>query len=450
MPNESANCSNFFFDRNVSPAVRPTWLTIWISPEAQLLDQNAIIDTATDGSHDTDSGIIAYGWVVAINEMVVAEGLGPAQASPALAESFRAEAYGLYAATTFLCLIRKHYAKSNRQYKWFFHIDSKTLITRMERYTEEKSTSKQVHDPDIDITNSVARNLIGLEAQFQHVKSHQNRQKTKEKLSFPARLNVRADELAQNQRARMREPATKVTTEFHHLIIGKQYFTRDSQRWLIDAASRIPIRQYYHDKYGWSTTTFNEIDWDMQYKVLIRYGTNDQRRILKFVHDWLPTNSRLARERSSNTQRCKLCHYISEDAMHVFNCRHAKQTETRHAFLAKLNKIMLILDPEKSTILEAIELSSQNANWKPEIETRGMRAQTLIGWQQIYRGRFAKGLIREFRLKETAASAKAAKQSLSQKILKLIWDTFLQLWKQRNELIFGENDAQKQDAKRDT
>lgn len=70
---------------------------------AQFLKQNAVIDTATDGSHDTDSGVITYGWVVAINETVVAEGCGPAEASPALAESFRAEAYGLYAATTFLC-----------------------------------------------------------------------------------------------------------------------------------------------------------------------------------------------------------------------------------------------------------------------------------------------------------------------------------------------------------
>jgi hypothetical protein len=262
---------------------------------------------------------------------------------------------------------------------------------------------------------------------------------------------VRADELAQNQRAQMKEPATKVTTEFHHLsTIGKQYITRDSQRWLIDAASRIPIRQYYHDKYGWSTTTFNEIDWDMQYKVLMQYGTNDQRRILKFVHDWLPTNSRLARERSSHTQRCKLCHYISEDAMHLFSCRHAKQTETRHALLAQLNKIMQILDPEKSTILDAIERSSQDAHWKPEFETRGTKAQTLIGWQQIYQGRFAKGLIKEFRLKnETTANGKAAKQSLNQKILKLIWDTFLKLWKQRNELIFGEKSAPNQEAKRE-
>jgi hypothetical protein len=104
----------------------------------QLFEHHAIIDTATDGSHDADSGIIAYGWVVAINETVVAEGFGPAQASPALAESFRAEAYGLYAATTFICLLRKYYAKPEQHYRWFFHIDSKTLITRMERYFGEK------------------------------------------------------------------------------------------------------------------------------------------------------------------------------------------------------------------------------------------------------------------------------------------------------------------------
>jgi hypothetical protein len=118
--------------------------------------------------------------------------------------------------------------------------------------------------------------------------------------------------------------------------------------------------------------------------------------------------------------------------------------------LAQLNKTLQILEPEKSTILNAIERGLQDTHWKPEYESRGMKAQNLIGWQQIYRGRFAKGLIKEFRLtNETSVNGQAAKHRLSQKIVKLIWDTFLQLWKQRNELIFGEKSAPNQEAKQD-
>jgi hypothetical protein len=136
-------------------------------------------------------------------------------------------------------------------------------------------------------------NLQGIEAQYLHVKSHQDRQRKSETFSFPARLNIQADQLATNQQKLMQKPETAVSTSFHHLVIDNHFITRESQRWLLDSASSIPIQQYYQDKYGWSTKTFHSIDWDIQHKVLRRYGEIDQRRILKFVHGWLPTNNRL-------------------------------------------------------------------------------------------------------------------------------------------------------------
>jgi hypothetical protein len=43
--------------------------------EADILDQfqrTALIDTATDGGYDQLKGITSYGWVVAVNETVIA------------------------------------------------------------------------------------------------------------------------------------------------------------------------------------------------------------------------------------------------------------------------------------------------------------------------------------------------------------------------------------------
>jgi hypothetical protein len=96
----------------------------------------------------------------------------------------------------------------------------------------------------------VQANLCGIEAQFLHVKSHQDRQQKQGTLSFPAKLNIRADQLATLQQETMKQPVTTITTEFCHLMIGKHYITCESQRWLLDSASRILIRQYYQDKYG--------------------------------------------------------------------------------------------------------------------------------------------------------------------------------------------------------
>jgi hypothetical protein len=38
------------------------------------LTSPAIIDTASDGSHDQRNGMMSYGWVVTINESTIAEG----------------------------------------------------------------------------------------------------------------------------------------------------------------------------------------------------------------------------------------------------------------------------------------------------------------------------------------------------------------------------------------
>jgi hypothetical protein len=96
--------------------------------------------------------------------------------------------------------------------------------------------------------------------------------------------------------------------------------TREAQRWILDKASCIPIQQYYLDKFGWTKATFLGIDWDLQQRVLSSYDINDQRRILKFVHGWLPMNYRLHREKQSSTMRCPLCFYLEETELHLFQC----------------------------------------------------------------------------------------------------------------------------------
>jgi hypothetical protein len=70
----------------------------------------SLVDTATDGSFDAQYGIMAYGWVIAVNERVIAKGKGPAEAHPDLAEPFRAKAYGLASASAFIQLIIQHFS----------------------------------------------------------------------------------------------------------------------------------------------------------------------------------------------------------------------------------------------------------------------------------------------------------------------------------------------------
>jgi hypothetical protein len=174
-------------------------------------------------------------------------------------------------------------------HKWFCLIDNKSVIQKLEKYSNDKITSKRHLQPDADILELTAKQLTRIPLNFIHVKVHQDRKSGK--MFFDAQLNcTMADELAKCQNASMATSYTQNYPNYCYLSINNMIVTRDSQKWLREAAGRIPIQQYYKDKNKWSKATFDSIHWSAQQTVLSRYDINDRRRILlKFVHGWLPT-----------------------------------------------------------------------------------------------------------------------------------------------------------------
>jgi hypothetical protein len=99
-----------------------------------------------------------------------------------------------------------------------------------------------------------------------------------------------ADDLAVSYREQMKRPLTKVSGNHTMLVINDCFVTKDLQKQITEAATKVPIQQYYRSKHGWTNEAFNCINWTAQHKVLLLYNNDDQRRILKFAHGWLPTN----------------------------------------------------------------------------------------------------------------------------------------------------------------
>jgi hypothetical protein len=84
-------------------------------------------------------------------------------------------------------------------------------------------------------------------------------------------MNIMADDQATRQRNTMTAAREEVIPLSRAQIrINKIAVTRDSQRWLLHAASKIPIKEYYQDKWGWNDTTFELIAWETQAKLLIK------------------------------------------------------------------------------------------------------------------------------------------------------------------------------------
>jgi hypothetical protein len=254
------------------------------------LAPQTIIDIASDGSHDQHTGNLAYGWVIAINGTVTAKGQGRASCSTAMAGSFRSEGYGVAAAAQFILLMVDHFRLKPEEHKWYMYLDNKTLINKLERYRTETEHPKWNLTPDADMVKVAHNNLRAIPINFCHVKSHQTSSKPFEKLSLPVQMNTIADQLASEQMTYNSKP-TETYVQFSYLKIKGIHITRDSKQHLLEAASKLPIQQYYKEKFRWTSETFHSINWTVQRKVLLTYSTNDQRRILKMVHGWLPPTS---------------------------------------------------------------------------------------------------------------------------------------------------------------
>jgi hypothetical protein len=415
------------------------------------MSQETIIDIASDGSHDQTSGNLAYGWVMAINGTVIAKGQGRVSCPrQVMSGSYRSEAYGIAAAAQFTVSMVNHFKLKPAEHKWYIYLDNKTLIQNLERYQNETELSKWNLQPDADMVKYAHKLLKNIPANFTHVKSHQNSGKSFQELSLPVQMNTLADQLATEQPDHSTR-LPEIYVPFCYLTIKGVHITRDSKQQLMEEASRIPIQQYYKEKYGWKSSTFHLINWQIQQRVLTTYSSNDQRRILKMVHSWLPTYARLHRENQTTNPRCPLCNYRSETSLHIFRCKHPRQQEL-------YGKITHYLKEDGKTtgstvinhvITVALENTSNPTTLKMEKTgdvniDKWIQDQAQIGWEQILYGQTPKSLEKVldtyFRSKANSTGQETGAKWIKRLIHK-IWDTFLQLWLQRNEIIHGKQEG---------
>jgi hypothetical protein len=412
----------------------------------------AYIDIATDGSHDQTSGSLSYGWVITINDEIMAKGLGPAAAHPKLAGSFRAEAYGLASAATFLNITINHFSVQPTDHIWHFYLDCKTLIDKIELFRTAMFLPKWNLSPDADIVLRAHTLLEMIPATFVHVKGHYDATKSNRQPSRQEQLNSIADSLAAQQGEKNLGPITDIPSSFCQLKINDMFITKDSHKWLMEAATKIPVKKFYSDKYGWSQDTFDSIDWETQYKTLLSFDTNDQRRILKLAHGWLPTFDRMHRELQSTTKRCPLCYYIIESNIHLLACKHTTQVDTIQGLQKYFAEDSAGQNQLTTIVQAALKNAIENPTWTPAPTEDDelnlcLRAQSKIGWQHFFLGRIAKAIPRfvdrHFEMLHNNGKQRQGEKWL-RKTIRKIWETYLQLWKQRNEIVHGIQEGDKQ------
>jgi hypothetical protein len=213
-------------------------------------------------------------------------------------------------------------------------------------------------------------------------------------------------------------------------------------------SGEVQIKYYYEKKYGWSTSTFQEIDWKLQHKVLRSFSRNDQRRLLKFVHEWLPTNYRLFREGQESSPACRLCGALEETNDHLLLCTHDNQVRQHNHisnYLWQDNENHG--NAELNNIIELATMESPlNPAWKPDISAishelkQCVIQQNKIGWQHLFKGRIAQEMtwfMEEHYRGLGIDSKRYTGTRWGKMLLTNFWNMILTQWKQRNEVVHG-------------
>jgi hypothetical protein len=180
--------------------------------------------------------------------------------------------------------------------------------------------------------------------------------------------------------------------------------------------------------------------------VLRQYKQDDQTRIIKFVHGWLPTQHRKFKEGAASSPRCKLCSTLLEDNVHLLKCLHEKMKNVQYKIQTHIMQQHQENGDSELINIIAIGLleSTGKSDWEPNRTAispkwkRGITEQSKIEWNQIYNGRIAKELIKamDTHYRElTVDKLTYNGEKWAQKMIRAIWDTILELWKTRNEII---------------
>jgi hypothetical protein len=130
---------------------------------------------------------------------------------------------------------------------------------------------------------------------------------------------------------------------------------------------------------------------------------------------------------------------------------HPAQQESIQKLHSRISKEIHVNDQMKAIIRAAIEHCLSDKNWRPTQNTndaklkKGIKAQNKIGWHHMIYGRLTKEFVASLTATGDSNNLRSI-ESLGRKLIKAIWDTFLALWHQRNEVVHGTTFESKKQA----
>ena len=263
--------------------------------------------------------------------------------------------------------------------------------------------SFQTLKADYDIQMQIMETIrtLDIEIPTLHVKGHQNDHAEIHKLSYEARLNIKADILATKAWQKHKKghdfihyPASQCS-----LTVRKEAITRNYRPYMRTLTSSIHTREYLTRKFQWTSAECENIDW-YSHGTAIKSLTSSQKRFVKkFIINWLPVNKTMFERGKSPTENCTRCNLEIETERHFLTCKANSHTTDHLQSQLRQTLHKHKIDPNlRRAIYQGINYATEvvpGPNDKgrnieiPEDYTSLIQAQNDIGWYQLWYGRWA-------------------------------------------------------------
>lgn len=229
------------------------------------------------------------------------------------------------------------------------------------------------------------------------------------------------------------------------LKIGSTWITSRMDAHIQEARSAKTLKTYCLNKYKWSDTTFDLVDWRNIGTARKKCSKTEIMQTSKIMHDWLPVMH--MRGHITGLTQCPTCTQQDETLDHLFHCKHPALTRTRNEALVKTMKKGAELRIPRAfmeTLCGLLRAYFEGKTYTPYRRcatlTAAINVQNEIGVRYLPRGFLAKHWHRAL---ETLHCEHADRKLAT--LTYFIWtDLTLGVWKARNDVVHYSNNLNRQ------
>ena len=334
--------SHPFTNLDLQPPQSPPQLnTFQLFGTFERVNENQIVESirsnkarlCCDGSVKNKYGAFAYGISQPRSDKLLLDQHAPVHGDLAQITSTRCELMGILACLEYLQYLSNKFSFSSRHFILLIADNSSAIAAPRKNY----SSIKYTFSPDMDIILHIQFILkrLPFNIKFNHVKGHQDKNKSYESLSSLAKLNVQMDHKA---KAYFSTPTDAPQYDLNSPSFPGEIVSISDPHSRIISRFRFNLRRYstgslaesyMAKKLGIPQYRLSLLDWENFSKAHASQTTTMKSFITKSIYQHLPTSYRQHKWKQIDSSLCPLCSLYTETPDHLFQCTNFSISEHR-------------------------------------------------------------------------------------------------------------------------